>query len=312
MRIGIVAATLILLMACGTHPQKPGPADELSGLEGLVAGSERVELDGTEIHYVERGSGQPVVLIHGSLADYTYWESADQIEPLSRHHRVIAYSRRYNHPNRNQPGAPHSPWVEAEDLARLLDRLDTGPVHLVGHSYGAYTALLFALEHPERVRGLVLAEPPILPWLPDIPGGEGIEEGFMAAVWIPLAEAFQESDEAGLEFTSQWYFGVPFSEVSPEWRILFANNVLEWRELAVSPLTFPKVSYDDVRALTVPTLLLSGGKNAGGWNDLIDGHLAHLLPDVRRVIIPDASHEMFLDFPEVTARAMLDFFLIRE
>jgi lactoylglutathione lyase len=165
-----------------------------------------------------------------------------------------------------------------------------------------------ALEHPERVRSLVLAEPPILPWLPDIPGGEGIEEGFMAAVWIPLAEAFHESDEAGLEFTSQWYFGVPFSEVSREWRILFANNVLEWRELTVSPLTFPKVSYDDVRALTVPTLLLSAGQNAGGWNDLIDGHLARLLPDVRRVIIPDASHEMFLDFPEVTARAMLDFF----
>jgi non-heme chloroperoxidase len=270
---------------------------------------ERVEVEGTELHYYSQGSGPPVVLVHGSLADYTYWEEAAQVTPLAEHHRVIAYSRRYNHPNRNEPGNAHSPMVEARDLRGLLDELGTGPVHLVGHSYGAYTALTFALENPEKVRSLVLAEPPILPWLPDIDGGEGIEEGFMAGVWDPLREAFEEGgDEAGLDFTARWYFQVPFAEVEPRWQTLFRNNVREWRALAASRETFPRIDYERVGALFVPTLLLSGGNNALGFNDLIDGQLERLLPDVRRVVIPEASHEMFLDFPEVTARTMLDFF----
>ncbi|MBA4160094.1 MAG: alpha/beta hydrolase [Gemmatimonadetes bacterium] len=268
-----------------------------------------VHVNGVELHYVEQGSGTPVVLVHGSLADYTYWEWSEQIPLLAERHRVIAYSRRYNHPNRNPRGTDHSPMVEAADLAAFVDRLGVGPVHLVGHSYGAYTALVYALDHPERVRSLVLAEPPIISWLPDIPGGDGIFEGFMAEVWGPLGQAFTEGGtSAGLDFTARWYFQVPWAEVQPDWQTLFSRNVDEWHALAISAHTFPKLPYDRVRALTVPTLLLSGGKNALGFNDLVDGHLERLLPNAERVIIPDASHEMFLDDRAASAGAMLGFF----
>jgi non-heme chloroperoxidase len=269
----------------------------------------RSVVDGIELHYVAQGSGQPVVLIHGSLADYSYWQKSNQILHLAKQFRVIAYSRRYNYPNHNDPDGDHSAIVEAQDLAKLLASLELGPVHLAGHSYGAYTALIYSLEYPERVRSLVVAEPPILPWLPVIPGGEGIMEGFMAKVWEPMGRAFREQgDEAGLEFTAQWYFGVPFAQVQPAWQTLFSRNVREWRELALSPLAFPPVNDGRMRLLTVPLLILSGGKNAGGFNDLIYGHLERLAPNAQRVIIPDASHEMFLDFPDESARAMLEFF----
>jgi non-heme chloroperoxidase len=268
-----------------------------------------IDLGEVELHYVIHGEGDPVVLIHGSLADYRYWLSSAQVAALADRHRVIAYSRRYNHPNRNTPSPGHSALVEARDLGLLLDRLGLEGVHLVGHSYGAYTALLFALERPEQVKSLVLAEPPILSWLPELDGGEGIQERFMENVWVPLREAFAlGGDDGGLDFTARWYFGVPFGEVEPMWQGLFRDNVHEWRALAISPDAYPKIEDERLRALHVPTLLLSGGKNAGGFNDLIDGHLVKLLPAAQRIVIPEASHEMFLDFPEVTARAMGEFF----
>src|SRR4051812_39742070 len=111
---------------------------------------------GVELHYVERGSGVPVVFVHGSVDDYRAF--APQLEPLSRHYRVISYSRRYNFPN--APGVSpgnHSALVEAADLAALLRALGAVPAHVVGHSYGAYTALILAMKHPELVRSLVLA-----------------------------------------------------------------------------------------------------------------------------------------------------------
>jgi len=58
------------------------------------------------------------------------------------------------------------------------------------------------------------------------------------------------------------------------------------------------------QALTNPVLLLSGGRSSG-YNDLIDGYLEHLLPNAQRVVIADAGHEMFLDDPDKSARAML-------
>ncbi|WP_203338042.1 alpha/beta fold hydrolase [Nocardioides limicola] len=263
--------------------------------------------DGVELAYVERGDGEPVVLVHGSLADLGYWEQSEQLDRLSERRRVIAYSRRHNHPNRTAVSGSHSPMVEAADLAGLLDVLQLDRVHLVGHSYGAYTALVYALAHPDRLASLTLAEPPLLAWLPDIPGGDGIEEGFMSGVWEPLGRAFVDGgDEAGLEFTAQWYFQQTFDEVDPAWQTLMRDNVVEWRELARSPAAFARVDRAEVAALPVPTLLLSGGRNAGGYNDLIDAELLRLIPGAVRTVIADAGHEMFLEFPEESARALLE------
>lgn len=52
-----------------------------------------VSFDGTVLHYIEQAIDEPVVLIHGSLADYSYWENSIQIKPLAENHHVFAYSR---------------------------------------------------------------------------------------------------------------------------------------------------------------------------------------------------------------------------
>ncbi len=202
----------------------------------------------------------------------------------------------------------HAAIVEAKDLLSLMDKLNIKQAYILGHSYGAYTALLFALEHPERVKKLILAEPPLIRWLPEIPNGEGVMEKFMENTWVPIGKAFSEKGEkAGLEFTSQWAFHAPFDSISKEWRTYWIENAKEWQALAISSDAFPIVDYEKVKNLNISTLLLSGALSAGNFNDLIDGHLAKLLPKNERIIIENAGHEMFVDNAAGSNQAIISF-----
>src|SRR5207245_1852200 len=119
---------------------------------------------GAELRFVERGAGIPVVLVHGSLGTLENW--GPQIDAFATRFRVIAYSRRYHWPNAAQPdGQGYSLSLHADDLIGLIEALGLERVHLVASSYGAYVALLVTLRRPDLVRSLVLAEPPLLPWL---------------------------------------------------------------------------------------------------------------------------------------------------
>jgi non-heme chloroperoxidase len=125
---------------------------------------------GITLHYLEAGSGTPVIFVHGSLSDAEYWN--DQIVPFAQHYRVFAYSRRYNYPNVNPPGTGYSAVVDAEDLKGFIEALNLAPAVVIGHSYGALTALFLAAKHPALVRAVVLAEPPAISLLQHISGSE--------------------------------------------------------------------------------------------------------------------------------------------
>jgi pimeloyl-ACP methyl ester carboxylesterase len=131
------------------------------------------------LHYVDEGAGVSVIFVHGSLSDGGYW--ADQIGPLGKRYRAIAYSRRYNYPNTNPARPDYSAVVDSDDLASFIRTLHLGKVVVIGHSYGALTALFLAARHPELVRALVLAEPPAVSLLADIHGDEGERGKALAA-----------------------------------------------------------------------------------------------------------------------------------
>ncbi len=121
-----------------------------------------IQIAGAELSYIDVGEGEPVVFVHGALGDYRTWDQ--QIEPFAERYRVISYSRRYHYPNEWPEDAEGSSSValHAEDLAELIKELGVGPVHLIGHSFGAFVALLTARDHPELVQTLTLGEPPVM------------------------------------------------------------------------------------------------------------------------------------------------------
>ncbi|WP_306326860.1 alpha/beta fold hydrolase [Streptomyces venezuelae] len=111
----------------------------------------------TEIAHADQGTGPALLLVHGHPFDHTMWQP--QLDHFSRTHRVIAPDLRgYGatplgaHPDSTDLG------VFAEDLTDLLDELGVDRCVLAGLSMGGQIAMELYRRHPERVRGLVLAD----------------------------------------------------------------------------------------------------------------------------------------------------------
>lgn len=118
-----------------------------------------IHINGADLAYMEQGTGDAVILVHGGLGDLRSWMF--QMEPFAQHYRVISYSRRYHFPNRSAGQASeYLATQHRDDLAALIEALGIAPAHVVASSYGAYVSLLLARAHPELVRTLVLGEPP--------------------------------------------------------------------------------------------------------------------------------------------------------
>jgi len=273
-----------------------------------------INANGVELHYVEKGTGVAVIFIHGGLDDYRAWD--EQVGPFSDHHRVIAYSRRYNYPNSGAAFARnYSAEVDAEDLAALIKALQLGPTHLVGASYGAYVALLVSKRHPELVRSMVLAEPPLLGWLPQIVGGKPLYEEFMRFVWAPTTRGFRKSNLAGVTaavdgFGTLGYSGtdekMTFATIPLEMRGALLENAPEWKALTMSRNAFPPLSFAAAAKIDTPTLLLSGQRSLRLAN-VIDAEIARLLPHSQRIVLAGATHEMWNEHPEECRKATIAF-----
>lgn len=113
-------------------------------------------IDGVWLHYVDRGQGQPVVLLHGNGTMIEDFALSGLLDRLAERHRVIAFDR---------PGFGHStrprrriwtPGAQADLLHEALRRLGVERPVVVGHSWGTLVALALAWRHPDAVRRLVL------------------------------------------------------------------------------------------------------------------------------------------------------------
>ncbi len=115
-----------------------------------------IEVGGVCLHYLERGSGPTILLVHGNGVMIQDWLLSGLIDDLAKTHRVIAVDRPGFGHSRRPRGTRWTPERQADLFAELLDRLDTGPVVAVGHSYGTLVVAALALNHPERVKGITL------------------------------------------------------------------------------------------------------------------------------------------------------------
>jgi pimeloyl-ACP methyl ester carboxylesterase len=244
---------------------------------------------GTTVSYETYGSGPPLVLVHGGFSDHrTNWEF---VKPhLERQFTVHAIARR----GRGETDATegHSLADEGGDVAAVIQAIGE-PVFLLGHSHGAQAALAAAAEVPDRVRKLVLYEPPWPRTLKPLDLAR-LEELARAGDWDGLALTFFRD-----------LLCVPVAELdavraSALWPPIVADARASLQDLrALRRYDFQPEHF---RQLRMPVVLQVG--TASPRDLFATDALAAVLPDVCIQELPGQAHEGMTTAPEMYAEAV--------
>lgn len=277
------------------------------GPAGIERPLERLTLPtGVELHLVQGGAGEPLVFVHGVMGDWQSW--APQWEAFCGHYHCVSYSRRYNHPNRNEmPSPDHSALVEAEDLLQLMDALGLDRATLVASSYGAFIALALAVREPRRVAALVAVEPAMLCYAEFSERGRAELRQFRQAVVEPANEAFRRGDdrEGALRMTGGIHArGAAATSGAALQRRL--ANARAMRMLALSSNEFPLLSPEALGALDLPILLVSGCDTPAIHAEVFRNVCA-AMPQARKALVGAAGHSVAQDQPEAFNQLALQF-----
>jgi len=106
------------------------------------------------LHYSETGNGEPLIILHGLFGSSKNWLSLARV--FSRHFRVFAPDLRNHGQSFHHDKMNYS--VMVEDVYRLLAHLGIDSCSVIGHSMGGKTAMLLALDHPQLVSRLIVAD----------------------------------------------------------------------------------------------------------------------------------------------------------
>jgi esterase len=265
-----------------------------------------MHVNGYEMAFVERGTGLPLLLVHGALGDYRLW--AQQMQPFGTHCRTIAVSLRHCWPeNWDGEGDDFTVQQHTKDVAAFIVALNTGPVHLLGLSRGGHIAFRVAQDFPGLVRALVLAEPSgVLDASLEPPQAPTSPPIALGPLYSEAAERIRRGEiDDGLAPAVDVICG------PGGWANLPEQTKQEMRDNARTLLGQIKeqrapFSRADAEAIRAPTLLMAGERSPENFHRILDG-LQTALKDVRRVVIPGASHVSNIDNPQAFEREVLAF-----
>jgi pimeloyl-ACP methyl ester carboxylesterase len=241
--------------------------------------------DGVRIHYVVRGSGPPVLLVHGfSVSVPLNWQGPGIIDSLASRYTVIAPDLR-GHGASDKPHDPSAYGTKfVEDLVRLLDHLQVQRVHVVGYSLGAVITLNLLVRHPDRVESAVMGGGG---WrTPDMPVPAEIR-GW--AEQLPLVAR-------GEKTMSEVLVGRDSAFVTPPMRALLdRNDPLALIAVMQGNTELFGITETQLRANTIPVLAIVGANDDLARPEV--DKFASVKPRLEVVVLPGANHLTALGHP---------------
>ena len=261
----------------------------------------RIEVDGLPIHYLEAGTGPPLVLLHGAGDNALDWRWV--MPHLAATHRVYAPDLPGS-PDSARPPADYSPNFFERFVAGFLDTLEIRPATFVGNSLGGLIALRLALSEPARVTAMVLVDSAGL--------GRAVNPAFTSVNVPGLSEAaipFWGTPVGA--YQRAWgrtalLFGHPPGSVPREWlaeqcRLALSPGYLEAHmavlRALVSPLGQREVLVDRLPSLKIPTLVVWGARDRVFPESQAREAVAHL-PEGSLALIPECGHMPHVECPE--------------
>ena len=265
-----------------------------------------LRVNGYDMAYVEEGAGAPLLLVHGTLCDYRHW--AWQMAPFGEHYRTIAVSLRHCWPEQWEgEGDDFTVQQHTADVASFISALGAGPVHLVGHSRGGHIAFRVAQNFPDSIRALVLVEPggALAPELEAklLPGAPVTELGPLYAEAAELIR--QGAIDEGLKAVMEVNGGPGTWDRTPE-RFRQSRRDNARTLIGQSKERRAPFARADAEAIRAPTLLVAGERSPASFHRILDA-LETAISDVRRAVVPKASHSSNLDNPAAFVREVLAF-----
>ena len=222
-----------------------------------------------EHFYIEKGQGEPLILLHGNGENVDYF--VGQMDAFAQYFHVYALDTR-GHGKTPRGTAPFTIRQFADDLLAFLDARDIDKAHLLGFSDGGNIAMVFAIKYPERVNKLILD------------GANLDAKGVKRSIQIPI--------EIGYRFAKL------FAKKSEE-----ARKNAEMLGLMVND---PNVRPEELSAIKAETLVMAGTKDM--IKDDHTRLIARSIPDSRLVIL-EGDHFIANKCPDAFNRAVLDFLL---
>lgn len=279
--LGVVGA-LSVASAYAVTPQSPVAWGErwkkLPATPAPVAAlkSGYASVNGIQLYYATAGEGEPVVLLHGGLANSDYW--GQQVAALAQHHKVIVVDSR-GHGRSTRDSRPYSYDLMSDDVVALLDHLKIAKADIVGWSDGGIIGIDLAIRHPTRINRIFSFAPNTKTSgvKPDT------EKNPVFASYI---------ERAGNEYRKL--------SKTPDQYDAFVEQISHmWG-------TQPNWSDEDLKKINTPVLIVDGDHDEAIVREHLE-YIANTIPNAGLLILPNTSHFAFIQAPKEFNEAILNF-----
>ena len=273
-----------------------------------AAQSHYAEVNGIRMHYLQAGSGEPVVLLHGFGQTSHMWRPL--IKELAKNHTVIAPDLR-GYGRSAAPADGYTKTAMARDVHALVTRLGHKSIELVGHDIGLMVAYAYAAQYPTEVKRIVLMEA----FLPGV--GDWTNVWLLRDLWhfhfygkTPLA-LVSGRERIYLEHFWNDFAADPGKSISESDRKFYAKEYAKPGHIKAGMETFRAFEQDAKdfaqfakTPLTMPMLVLSGEK-AGGQFLIDQGKLVDT--NVEGVLVTGSGHWLMEEAPKKVIPLLVDF-----